>query len=111
MLDDHATQPARPDFASVPTNLADQQAQDAQYLRAVLLELIEMGTDIARQVHRQSQAPQPPASQPPAYQTTGCDQGPEQNISPSQAERTIIAFDRITRTIRRTEPRRVCRRL
>ncbi len=35
-------------------NAADQQAQDAQYLRRVLLELIGMGTDIARQVHRQS---------------------------------------------------------
>jgi hypothetical protein len=108
MLDDHANHPIRPDLASAPTNLADQQAQDAQYLRRVLLELIEMGTDIARQVHRQfpAQAPQPPAPQPPASEPpaseTGCDQGPEQNISLSQAERTIIAFDRITRTIRRT---------
>jgi len=92
MLDDHANHPippGPPGFASAPTNLADQQAQDAQYLRRVLLELIEMGTDIARQVHRQSQAPAP---QPPA----------EQNISPSQLEHTTIAFDRITRTIRRT---------
>ncbi len=37
-----------------PANAADQQALDAQYLRRVLLELIGVGTDIARQVHRQS---------------------------------------------------------
>jgi hypothetical protein len=89
MSEDHSHHPQ----TAGPTNLADQQAQDAQYLRRVLLELIDMGTDIARRVHRQSQsqAPQPAG-----------DNCPEQNLSPSHAEATTIAFDRITRTIRRT---------
>ena len=69
-----------------PADRASQRDEDAQYYREVLHELIEIGTDIARAVHRQTTAAPAPA--------------PEQASQP--APDPSIAFDRIARTIRRT---------
>ncbi len=81
--------PSRPE----PTNdaspaQASQRDEDAQYYRQVLHELIEIGTDLARALHRQA--------------------APETNSQPSAtpaaapAPDPTIAFDRIARTLRRT---------
>ena len=78
--------PFRPD----PVNCATQRDEDAQYYRQVLHELIAIGTDLARALHRQA--------------------APESNNQPSAAPAPAqvpqpdptIAFDRIARTLRRT---------
>ena len=62
-----------------PNDAASPQAEGAHDYRPILHELILMGMDIARAVHAQAQA----EAAPPAESTT-------------------IAFDRISRTIRRT---------
>ena len=81
--------PSRPE----PTDRATQRDEDAQYYRQVLHELIEIGTDIARIVHRQATAK-------PA------EHGPESDgqpaAKPAPAPDPTIAFDRIARTLRRT---------
>ncbi len=71
-----------------PTDHASQRDEDAQYYRQVLHELIEIGTDLARALHRQA-APET-NSQP--------------NATPAAAPTPdpTIAFDRIARTLRRT---------
>ncbi len=65
-----------------PAEQADQQAEDAQYYRRVLHELIDMGVDLARDVHRQATA----QAENPA----------------STAVHAAVAFDRISRAVRRT---------
>jgi hypothetical protein len=74
-------------------HLNDQQAQDTQYYRRVLHKLIDMGTDLASQIHQQalSQTEGPP---PAADQSASCKTIP--------AADPTIAFDRISRAIRRT---------
>ena len=74
--------PSRPE----PTDRATQRDEDAQYYRQVLHELIEIGTDLARTLHRQA-TPETKA---------------EPNNQPSTAPDPTIAFDRIARTLRRT---------
>ena len=73
-----------------PADLATQRDEDAQYYRQVLHELIEIGTDLARTLHRQ--AATEPNNQPNAEPAAA--QAPTPDPS--------IAFDRIARTLRRT---------
>ena len=80
---------SRPDSANdASPNQASQRDEDAQYYRQVLHELIEIGTDLARTLHRQA--------------------APETNNQPAAAPAAApapdptIAFDRIARTLRRT---------
>ncbi len=68
-----------------PADPADQQAEDAQYYRRVLHELIDMGADLARTVHRQATS-QAGAEDPDA----------------AAVHETAVAFDRISRAVRRT---------
>ncbi len=78
--------PSRPEPTNdASPNPASQRDEDAQYYRQVLHELIEIGTDLARIVHRQATPEAQQRSQPrhPAPDPT-------------------IAFDRIARTLRRT---------
>ena len=79
--------PAQPASAALE-NAPDQQDADRHYYRATLHELIDMGADIARQVHRQAMA-QP---QTPAPATDPAEPPPDHTIP----------FDRIARAIRRT---------
>ncbi len=65
-----------------------QRDEDAQYYRQVLHELIELGADLARTLHRQAAAT-PAAAPEPA---------PARALQPDPS----IAFERIARTIRRT---------
>ncbi len=71
-----------------PADRASQRDEDTQYYRQVLHELIEIGTDLARALHRQA--------------------APESNNQPNSASSAepasdpTIAFDRIARTLRRT---------
>ncbi len=74
------------DHAS-PTPVS-QRDEDAQYYRQVLHELIELGADLARTLHRQAAAT-PAAAPEPA---------PARALQPDPS----IAFERIARTIRRT---------
>ena len=67
-------------------NPASQRDEDAQYYRHILHELIEIGADLARALHRQ--ATPEPSTEP----------GPE----PASRPDPTIAFDRIARTLRRT---------
>ncbi len=84
-----SSSPALPDPANDASPAqASQRDEDAQYYRQVLHELIEIGTDLARIVHRQ--ATPAPNSEP--------------NAAPAAAPAPdpTIAFDRIARTLRRT---------
>ena len=74
-----------PSTSAEPEAEADQQAEDAQYYRRVLHELIDIGADLARMVHQQAKA-QAEAGVPAA----------------EPAPDATIAFDRIARTIRRS---------
>ncbi len=70
-----------------PTHAAAQQAEDAQYYRQVLHELIDMGASLARGIHQQAAAachPETPAN------------------GAASAEDPALAFDRIARCVRRT---------
>ena len=77
-----------------PANDATQRDEDAQYYCDILHELVEMATDIARAVHRQATT-QPAAAPGPETHSQSATQ-------PAPAPDPTIAFDRITRTIRRT---------
>jgi hypothetical protein len=97
--------PVEPENApDQPTS--DQQAQDAQYYRFVLHDLIDMGTELARMVHRQalSQAKATTLSTDPHIDQTSNNAtavlGNEHPPLPSQD--LVAAFDRIARAIRRT---------
>ncbi len=70
-----------------PETEADPAAQDTQYYRRVLHELIDIGADLARLVHQQAKATAEadPAASPP-----------------SQVPDLTIAFDRTARAVRRT---------
>jgi hypothetical protein len=74
-----------PHASTEPETEADQQAQDAQYYRRILHGLIDMGADLARQIHQQALTPAETA-----------EPGPE------PAPDFTAAFDRIARTIRRS---------
>ena len=80
--------PSRPD----PADRASQRDEDAQYYRQVLHELIEIGTDLARTLHRQAalESNAEPDAAPAAAQ------------APAPTPDPTIAFDRIARTLRRT---------
>jgi hypothetical protein len=69
-----------------PNQTSRQQAVNTHYYLQVLHELIDMGTDLARAVHRQATA----------------DAGEGTAIAAGVAPDPTIAFDRIARTIRRT---------
>jgi hypothetical protein len=71
-----------------PTTTPQTPEQDDAYYRAILHDLIERGTDLARRNHEA-------AVQPPQNATTP-DTQPEPQQDPT------IAFDRIARAIRRT---------
>ncbi len=75
---------------SEPADHATQRDEDAQYYREILHELIEIGADLARTLHRQATA------QP------GAAPDPEKASQPTPASDPSIAFDRIARSIRRT---------
>ena len=83
--------PSRPEPANdASATQASQRDEDAQYYRHILHELVDMATDIARAVHRQTtteQSTAPGAAPAPAL---------------AGAPDPTIAFDRIARTIRRT---------
>jgi hypothetical protein len=89
---DHQQDPcaAEPHDAAQP-NLADQQAQDAQYFRRVLLEFIDIGADLMRLVRKEAHTQ--------AEYTERV-----QNTDPYLSERQdpTVAFERITRAVRRT---------
>jgi hypothetical protein len=80
-----SAQPAAPEQEAAP----DRQAQDADYYRRILHELIDIGTDLARLVHRQAKTQ--------AEATT-----PDSALSPEPAADVTIAFDRLSRGIRRS---------
>ena len=69
-----------------PTHAAAQQAEDAQYYRHVLHELIDMGASLARGIHQQAAA----------------DPHPDPSNGALSAEDPALAFDRIARCVRRT---------
>jgi hypothetical protein len=71
-----------------PETAAAQHAEDAAYYRRILHDLIDMGADLARQVHQQALS-RPKNTRPPA--------GPD--TAPTDP---TAAFDRIARTIRRS---------
>ncbi len=73
----------------LPADQTDQQAEDAQYYRRVLHELIDMGVDLARGVHQQA-----------TVQAGGEDLGDGPGAPTVQD--TAAAFDRISRAVRRT---------
>ena len=74
-----------------PAGHASQRDEDAQYYRDILHELIDIGADLARTLHRQATAQ--PSPEP----------GPEPAAKPaSPVPDPTIAFDRIARTLRRT---------
>jgi hypothetical protein len=75
-----------PHQSTEPNQPNSQQADDAQYYRQVLHELIDMGTGLARAVHQQATA----------------EAGEGTVIAADAAPDPTIAFDRIARTIRRT---------
>jgi hypothetical protein len=81
------------DHAS-PTQVS-QRDEDAEYYREVLHELIELGADLARAVHRQAATTQP---------VTAPEHEDASQPAPAQAPASdpTIAFDRIARAIRRT---------
>ena len=84
-----SSRPSRPDPADHASSTpVSQRDEDAQYYRHILHELIEIGTDLARAIHRQA-TPKPNA-----------EPGPEPAAAP--APDPTLAFDRIARTIRRT---------
>ena len=72
----------------VPSEAA-QHANNTQYYRQVLHELIDMGADLARNVHQQAR-PHAPARTPAPILAPACPNDP------------TIAFDRIARCVRRT---------
>ena len=80
-------QPTATRPSAEPKPDANQAAENTQFYLRVLHELIDMGTDIARQIHQQPK-PQPQPAEP------GTDEKPAPDVT--------VAFDRITRTIRRT---------
>ena len=86
--------PSRPE----PTDHANQCDEDAQYYRKVLHELIAIGTDLARSIHRQ--ATPESNNQPKAEPNAEPGAAPEPAAAP--APDPTIAFDRIARTLRRT---------
>ena len=83
-----------------PTNAPAQQADDPQYYRAVLHELIDMGTDLARSIHHQ--ATQQPARKPPTPGSPANDSNPAPNLTPNLTPDPTVAFDRIARCVRRS---------
>ena len=72
-----------------PKHAPDQPAEDAQYYRRILHDLIDMGADLAHLVHQQAKA---------QAQTPEPTRDPAAEPAPDLA----LAFDRIARTIRRT---------
>ncbi len=78
--------PSRPE----PADHATQRDEDAQYYRQVLHELIEIGADLARTLHRQ------PAPERHASPTT--EPAPVAAAQPDPS----IAFERVACTLRRT---------
>jgi hypothetical protein len=85
----------------------DQQAQDAQYYRRVLHDLIDIGADLARLIHRQAQLqaePTVPAANPRAENSASGTSDTAQTMAPPPAVTMdpTIAFDRIARAVRRT---------
>ena len=71
-----------------PTPGPGQQAEDAQYYRQVLHDVIGMATDLARTLHAQA------TTLPPPRPTTG--------QAPPSTPEIAAAFDRIARAIRRS---------
>ena len=90
--------PSRPEPANdaspaqVSPDPLSQRDEDAHYYRQVLHELIEIGADLARTLHRQA-APES-NSEPTA--------APEPAPTAAPQPDPTIAFDRIARTLRRT---------
>jgi hypothetical protein len=80
-----------PAFVATSTDAISQQANLSQYYRGILHELIDMGADLARLVHGQATAQ---AANPV----------PDSNddIDARLAPDAVVAFDRISRAIRRT---------
>ena len=70
--------------SAAPHTAADQAAEDAQYYRRVLHGLIDIGADLARMVHEQAKAQ--------AEATQAGEAAPD----------PTVAFDRISRAVRRT---------
>lgn len=69
-----------------PADQADQQAEDGQYYRRVLHELIDMGADLARAVRQQAT----------------CLPDPAGDTTAMSMDDAAVAIDRISRAIRRT---------
>ena len=78
-----ATEPTEPTEPTDPP--PDRAAADTAYYRHVLHQLIDMGLDLAQQLHQQATTPTPDA--PPDH---------------SHAPDPTVAFDRIARAVRRT---------
>ncbi len=84
-----SSSPALPD----PADPARQRDEDAQYYRQILHELIEIGADLARSLHRQP-APAPSATPEPSPAAAAQPQAPQPDPT--------LAFERLARTLRRT---------
>ncbi len=82
--------PPEPANDAGPTQ-ASQRDEDAQYYRQILHELVEIGADLARTLHRQA-----------TTQSAAPEQAGQPAPAPIAAPDPSIAFDRIARTIRRT---------
>ena len=80
--------PVQPTSAPA-TDIADPSAENVRYYRRNLHDLIDMAMDLARTVHAKATTPEP--SEPP-----------ESGRSATPAADPIVAFDRISRAIRRT---------
>jgi hypothetical protein len=79
-------------FPPAPLSPADQQAQEAEYYRRLLHDLIDIGAELARLLHQQAKAK---AAAPAAT--------PSDDPAPGPAIPALaIAFDRIARAVRRT---------
>ncbi len=91
---------AQPTPAEPPSD-PGQQAADAHYYRAVLHELIDMGADLARRLHRQATARPGPLPAPARRPNEAPNATPASPPADLTADVTL-AFDRIARCVRRT---------
>ena len=74
----------------------------AAYYRRVLHDLIDLGLDLARQVHAASPHPAPSAAAAPETAAPERDEAGVKAAPSPTLEQTTVAFDRIARAVRRT---------
>ncbi len=101
-----AHDPKAPGQQSPDQPSSNRQAQDTHYYRGILHDLIDMGTDLARMVHRQAMSQAEATTQGSDSDTRRINEDPVPDAGtdqhPMPQPDLIIAFDRIARAIRRT---------